>query len=160
MYTTLAFLALLGAPYIYIYIYIYDISSLRVKYYLYQCLFLICPTHSTFRSTVSKFNPILLGHYISNSIYRQFDISAIRYIDDSPRKIDCVVVCWPFLWWCRGEPLPDEETLLGARAGRGAGRGKSSLAHGGTEIGTVCESEDDDLLQDHQVGQVSANCSS
>ena len=32
MYTTLAFLALLGAPYIYIYIYIYDISSLRVKY--------------------------------------------------------------------------------------------------------------------------------
>ena len=30
----LAFLALLGAPYIYIYIYIYDISSLRVKFLL------------------------------------------------------------------------------------------------------------------------------
>ena len=31
MYTTLAFLALLGAPYIYI----YDISSLRVKHFLF-----------------------------------------------------------------------------------------------------------------------------
>ena len=33
MYTTLAFLALLGAPYMYIYI--YDISSLRVKHFLF-----------------------------------------------------------------------------------------------------------------------------
>jgi len=28
--------------------------------------FLICPNHGTFRSAVSKSNPILLGHYIIN----------------------------------------------------------------------------------------------
>jgi len=64
------------------------------------------------------------------------------------------------MWWCRGDPLPDEETLLGKTARRGTGRQKSSLAHGGRELSSECESEDDDMLQDLQLGQVSANCSS
>ena len=64
------------------------------------------------------------------------------------------------MWWCKGESLSDEETLLGNTARRGTGRQKSSLAQGGRELSTERESEDDELLQDHQLGQVSANCSS
>jgi hypothetical protein len=64
------------------------------------------------------------------------------------------------VWWCRGESLSDEETLLEKRTRRGSGREKSPQAHGGRELGTGRESEDDELLQDHQVGQVGANCSS
>ena len=62
--------------------------------------------------------------------------------------------------WCKAEPLSDEETLLGKTARRGTGRQKRSLAHGGRELSSESESEDDDLLQDHELGQVSANCSS
>jgi hypothetical protein len=46
--------------------------------------------------------------------------------------------------------MSDDEALLGQSASCGIGRGRE----------LVCESEDDDLLDDHQVGQVSANCSS
>jgi len=62
--------------------------------------------------------------------------------------------CWPFMWWCKGESLSDEETLLEKRVRLATGREKSAEAQGGRELRNECESEDDDLLQDHQVGQV------
>jgi hypothetical protein len=61
------------------------------------------------------------------------------------------------MWWCRSEPLSDEEALLGSSARMGPGKVKSPLGKGGTGVSSECETEDDELLEDHHVEPVSAN---
>lgn len=58
--------------------------------------------------------------------------------------------CWPFLWWCVSEPPLDERNLLESRAGRRPG----GVQNGGRELSDERESEDEELLQDHQVAPV------
>lgn len=47
--------------------------------------------------------------------------------------------CWPFTWWCRNQPLADEQRLLANTARRQSGPRPWA------------ESEDEELLVDHQV---------
>jgi hypothetical protein len=53
--------------------------------------------------------------------------------------------CWPFTWWCRSEQLPEEERFLARRIGQ-------QLV-----LPSRSESDDDVLLEDHQVNPVSIN---
>jgi hypothetical protein len=69
---------------------------------------------------------------------------SIRYlcIENDARLF--ITACWPFTWWCRSQPLPDEERLLANRTRRHQ-----------SFMRTAPLSEDDELLEDHQVYPVS-----
>jgi hypothetical protein len=50
--------------------------------------------------------------------------------------------CWPFTWWCRSEPLPDEGLLAG-------------ITRQQPVLPSRAESEDEELLEGHEVDPVS-----
>ncbi|KAJ4443084.1 hypothetical protein ANN_04734 [Periplaneta americana] len=53
------------------------------------------------------------------------------------------IACWPLVWWCKSEPLPDEENLIG-RFPREKVKTRSAVE-------AKEESGDDELLRDHKV---------